>query len=121
MSKPTDVDGYIAGAPAAAIPLLTKIRELIKSAVPKAAEGISWGIPFYKYQGGLAGFAAYKNHVNIGFATGKIDDKDRAMLERKGYKTGIRTVQIKFDQTIPAAALKQMLQARAKMNEAKKR
>lgn len=99
---------------------MEELRRLIKAAVPKAEEGISWNVPFYKYNGPLAGFAVYKSHVSFGIATGAIDDKFRKALEKKGYTTGAKTVQIKFDQKIPATILKQLLRAQAKTNEAKK-
>jgi uncharacterized protein YdhG (YjbR/CyaY superfamily) len=85
----------------------------------QAEEGISWGVPFYKYHGVLAGFAAFKNHVGFGFAD-VLQSKYRKMLEKKGYITGKKTIQIKFDQKVPTTAIKQILKAKAKMNEAKR-
>ena len=120
MSKPKDVDSYIANSGREARPILKEIREIIKSTIPQVEEGISWGVPFYKYHGALAGFAAYKNHVSFGFGAGVLQSKDREMLEEKGYKTGKGTMQIKFDQKVPTTAIKQILKAKAKMNEAKR-
>lgn len=114
-----NVDEYIANAPKEAQPKLREVRAAIKSAVPKAEEGISWGIPFYKYHSFLAGFSAFKNHVSFGFAP-VLQNKDRKMLEEKGYITGIKTIQIKFDQKVPTTAIKQIIKAQAKMNEAKR-
>ncbi len=94
--------------------------KIIKSTIPDVEEGISWGVPFYKYHGVLAGFAAFKNHVSFGFAA-VLQSKDRKMLEEKGYKTGKKTIQIRFDQKVPTTAIKQILKTRAKMNEAKKK
>lgn len=37
--------------------------------IPKAEEGISWGVPFYKYHGALAEFAAFKNHLALALRT----------------------------------------------------
>ena len=119
MSKPKDVDSYIANSGREARPKLKEIRKIIKSTIPKAEEGISWGIPFYKYPGLLAGFATFKNHVSFGFC-GVLQSKDREMLEKKGYITGKKTIQIKFDQKVPTTAIKQILKAKAKMNEAKR-
>ena len=114
-----DVDSYIASSRREARPKLEEIRKIIKSTIPKAEEGISWGVPFYKYHGVLAGFAAMKNHVSFGLVT-VLQSKDRKMLEEKGYKTGKKTIQIKFDQKVPTTAIKQILKAKAKMNEAKR-
>ena len=114
-----DVDEYIASADKEARPKLKELREIIKSAAPKAEEGISWGVPFYKYHGVLAGFAAFKNHVSFGLVT-VLQSKDRKMLEKKGYKTGKKTIQINFDQKVPTITIKQILKAKLKMNEAKR-
>lgn len=120
MSKPKDVDSYIANSGREARPKLKEIRKIIKSTIPKAEEGISYSVPIYKYHGILAGFAAYKNHVSFGFGAAVLQSKDRQMLEKKGYKTGKETVQIKFDQKVPTTAIKKILKAKAKMNEAKR-
>ena len=120
MYKAKDVDSYIANSERVARPKLKEVREIIKSTIPKAEEGISWGVPFYKYHGVLAGFASFKNHVSFGFCDIVIQSKDREMLEKKSYITGKKTIQIKFDQKVPTTVIKQILKAKAKMNEAKR-
>ncbi len=120
MSKPKDVDSYIANSGREARPTLKEIRKIIKLTIPKSEERISWGVPFYKYHGVLAGFAAYKNHVSFGFCVPPFQSEDRKILEKKGYITGKKTIQIKFDQKVPTTAIKQILKAKAKMNEAKR-
>jgi uncharacterized protein YdhG (YjbR/CyaY superfamily) len=114
-----NVDAYIASADSEARPKLKEIRKLIKSTIPKAEEGISWGMPFYKYHGVLAGFASFKNHISFGLVT-VLQVKERNMLENRGYKTGKKTIQIRFDQKLPTTVIKQILKAKAKMNEAKR-
>jgi len=113
-----NVDDYITNAPKEAQPLLNALRATIKKAVPTATEGISWGIPFYKYHGLLAGFSAFKKHITFGLCF-TFTQEDRDILEAKGYATGKKTVQIKFDQKIPAEITK-MIKAQAKTNEAKR-
>ena len=112
------VDDYIDLAPAAAQPKLKEMRAVIKAAVPKADEGISWGIPFYKYQGLLAGFSAFQRHISFGFMA-LLSATDRQTLAEQGYTTGKKTVQIRFDQPVPAAVIQQILQAQARVNESK--
>jgi len=114
-----DVDSYIASSGIEARPKLKEIRKIIKSTIPKVEEGISWGVPFYKYHGILVGFAAFKNHVSFGFAD-ILQSKDRKMLEEKGYISEKKTIQIKFDQKVPTTVIKQILKAKAQMNEAKR-
>lgn len=116
-----NVTEYISGAPKEARSHLRELRAAIKSAVPKAEEGISYGKPFYKYHGMLAGFDAYKNHIGFEIWADKLRSEDRKMLEEKGYKTGSRTFHIRYDQQVPTTVIKKMLKAQAKMNEVKSR
>lgn len=111
-----NVDEYIANAPREAQSKLGEIRAVIKSTIPKAEESISWGVPFYKYHGLLAGFSTFKNHVSFGLAF-VLNSKDREMLEEKGYVTGKKIIQIRFDQRVPVAEIKQILKSKAKSNE----
>lgn len=113
-----DVNAYIAGSNKEARPHLKELREIVKATISKAEEKISWGVPFYRYHGLLAGFAAFKKHVSFGLVSALPIDI-RKTLEENGYKTGSKTVQIQFDQKMPTAAIKQILKARAKVNEGK--
>lgn len=110
-----NVDDYIASAEPEARPTLIALRELVKSTIPEAAESISWGVPFYKYHGLLAGFSVFKAHVSFGLAF-VLDEEVRKSLAAAGYSTGSKTVQIRFDQEIPAAAIAEMLKSRAELN-----
>ena len=119
--KARDVDAYIAGANPDARPHLEAIRTIITSTVPGVEESISYGVPFYKCHGQLAGFAVYKNHVSFGVSAGVLQSSDREALEEKGYKTGVRTVQIRFDQKVPTTTIKHVLKAQVRINRAKAR
>ncbi len=63
MTKPKDVDSFIANAQTEARPILEELREIIKSTIPEADEGISYNVPFYKFDGVHVGFYAFKNHA----------------------------------------------------------
>lgn len=114
-----DVDTYIESSPEEARPHLKELRKIITTAIPNVQEGISWGVPFYKYHGLLAGFSPFKKHVSFGFVF-VIESDERKMLEEKGYTTGKKTIQIRFDQEVPTSEIKQIVLAKAKINEAKK-
>lgn len=75
------------------------------------------GILFYRYQGLVAGFAVFKKHVSFGFC-GLLQSTDRELLEKQGYKTGSKTIQITFDQKSPTTMIKQILKAQVKKNKA---
>jgi len=111
-----NVDEYIENATKEAQSKLREIRAIIKSVVPKAEEGISFGFPFYKYHGTLAHFAEYKHHIALGFGS-DIPNKDREILEKNGYITGQKRIQIKFDQKLPITEIKRILKVQAKINE----
>jgi len=119
MKKSKDVDSYIVNSSIEARPILKEIREIIKSTIPEAEEGISWGVPIYKYYGIIGGFAVYKTHISFGFGGGVLKSKDREILEKKGYKLGKGTMQIKFNQKVPTKVIKQILKTKAEMNEKK--
>jgi uncharacterized protein len=113
--KAKNVDQYIASSPREAQYKLEEVRTAIKSSVPKATEEISWGIPFYKYHGVLAGFASFGDHVSFGFADA-IQSNYRKILENKGYAIGKKTIQIKFDQKVPDAIIEKILKEKTEMN-----
>jgi len=114
-----DVDSYITIAAQESRPVMEELRKIIKSTVPKVEESISWGVPFYRYEGLLCGFSVFKKHITFGLAF-VFEEEVRKALEEKGYATGKKTVQIKFEQKVPATIIKEMLKERAKINKNKK-
>jgi uncharacterized protein YdhG (YjbR/CyaY superfamily) len=117
--KADTVEDYISSAETYAQPHLRELRKIVKSTIPMAEEKISWGVPFYWHNGALAGFSVFKNHISFGLAF-QLEKKDRDKLEAKGYGTGSKTIQIKFDQNIPVEDIKRILKYRENSNEAKK-
>lgn len=106
------VDEFIDSSPEAAQEVMLKLKALIETTEAKAEGGISWNVPIYKYNGILAGFSLAKKHVSFGIES--LTDEMRKILHDKGYKTGKKTIQIKFDQDIPTAGLKQLIKEQAK-------
>lgn len=115
--KPKTVDDYINLSPEVAREVMTKLKNMIEEAEPKAEGGISWNVPIYKYKGILAGFSLAKKHVSFGIDS--LTDEMRKTLEGKGFKTGKKTIQIKFDQNIPTEELISLIHEQAKLNESK--
>src|SRR5688572_1183656 len=112
------VGEYISAAPKEARSHLREIRAAVRSALPKAEEKIGYGKPYYKYHTWVVGFDVFKDHITFEI-WGGLPSKDRKILEAKGYKTGSVSFQIKYDRKIPAAMIKKLVKAQAKMNEAK--
>lgn len=111
-----DVDTYIVDSAPESQEVMRELRKIIKSTVPEAEERISWGVPFYRYKGLLGGFAVFKSHISFGLAY-VFDDETREVLEKKGYSTGKKTVQIRFDQKVPEVEVKQILKTQVIANE----
>jgi uncharacterized protein YdhG (YjbR/CyaY superfamily) len=72
-------------------------------------------MPYYKYKGALAGFAAFKNH--IGFFPGAIVKDFKTELAH--YKTSKGTVQLPLEGRLPVALIKRLLKASRDRNESK--
>jgi uncharacterized protein YdhG (YjbR/CyaY superfamily) len=106
-----DVDAYIAAAPKEAQPRLRQLRQVIKSAAPKAQEKISYGIPFYEYHGRLIYFAGYKKHVSL-YPAG-----DGKGLER--YLAAKATLRFPLDEPLPITKIRTLIRARVKERDAK--
>jgi uncharacterized protein YdhG (YjbR/CyaY superfamily) len=94
---------------------LRQLRRIVKAVAPKADEGISYGMPYYKYKGALVGFAVFKNH--IGFFPGAIVDEFKQELN--AYKTSKGTVRLPIGKPLPVALLRRLVKARISANEAK--
>ena len=65
MKKAENVDEYIAKAAKEAQGKLKELRAIIKSAAPKAEEHISYGMPYYGYNGRLVYFRLSRAHIGL--------------------------------------------------------
>lgn len=109
------VDEYLANTPEPARATLKHIRAVIRSVVPaETTEVISYGIPMFKYNGMLVGYAAFKKHCSL-FPTGSgvLDPFEK---ELEGYRTSKGTIQFPPDEPLPDALLKKIVRARVKEN-----
>ena len=93
------VDAYLANAREEHRPSLQALRATIAAAAPDAVEGISYGIPGFKYRGkGLAWYADFKAHCS--FFPGGTARNYTAELEEFRLSKG--TIQFTPDHPIPA-------------------
>ncbi len=111
-----DVDEYLAAVPKESRAVLEKLRQTIKAAAPKAVEVISYKIPIYKYEGMLAGFAAFKDHCSLFVGPGVIE-AHQDELKRFGLSKG--TIRFPADKPISATLVKKLIRTRIKQNEAR--
>jgi uncharacterized protein YdhG (YjbR/CyaY superfamily) len=115
---PRSVDEYLERVPEPARTTLKKVRAVIRSvAPPEATEGISYGMPTFKYKGMLASFAAFSDHCSLFPGAGPtIEFKD----ELKDFQTSKGTIRFAPNKPLPATLLKKLLKARIAENERKK-
>jgi uncharacterized protein YdhG (YjbR/CyaY superfamily) len=109
------VEEYLAELPEPAGSTLRHLRAVILSVVPKeATEEISYGMPTFKFNGMLVGYAAFKKHCSL-FPTGS-GVLDRFEKELKGFRTSKGTIQFSPDEPLPDALVKKIVRERVKEN-----
>ncbi len=109
------VEEYLANTPEPAQSALKHIRAVIRSVVPKeTTEVISYGIPMFKFNGMLVGYAAFKKHCSL-FPTGS-RVLDLFEKELAGYRTSKGTIQFAPDRPLSDALVKKIVRARVKEN-----
>ena len=109
------VEEYLENTPEPARSSLKHVRAVIRAVVPKeTTEVISYGMPMFKFNGMLVGYAAFKKHCSL-FPTGS-GVLDRFEKELKGYRTSKGTIQFPLDRPLPDALVKKIVRARVKEN-----
>lgn len=115
---PKTVDEYLAGIPEPARSTLSRMRAVIRSAVPPdATEAISYGIPAIKYKGVLLWFAAFSDHCSL-FPTASVIKTFKNEL--KDFHTSKGTIHFPVDKPLPAALVRKLVKARLAEKEQKK-
>ena len=98
MTKPKDMDEYIAKYPLEIQLLLEKVRATIREAAPGSQEVISYQMPAFKLNGILVWFAAYGRHIGF-YPTASGIQVFKAELSL--YKWGKGSVQFPLDKPLP--------------------
>ena len=110
-SKPKTVDTYLARVPEPARSSLKKVRAAVCSVAPaETTEGISYGIPMFKYQGMLFGYAAFKNHGSL-FPT-SLAVMAHLKNDFKNFDVSKGTIRFPLDKPPSAALVKKLVKAR---------
>ena len=114
MARPAfaSVTEYLAAQPADHRAVLKQVRAVIRKALPRAEEAISYGMPVYKVDGRVAlYFAGFKNHYAIYPATG-------ALLEAMGdvLRDRIRSkasIHFTYEEKVPVKLITRIAKVRA--------
>jgi uncharacterized protein YdhG (YjbR/CyaY superfamily) len=107
MTTATTVDAYIASQAPATQPRLQELRAIIRAAVPRAAEVISYGIPTYRLEARIVSFGAARRHCAL-YGT----PMDLFADELSAFKTLKGTVQFPLDQPVPEALVRKLVLAK---------
>ncbi len=120
------INDYIAHQPERNIPVLEKIRQIIKEEVPDALENISYQMPTFKYFGVLVYFAGFKNHIGL-YALPSGNEHFQKELAK--YKTGKGSIQFPLNtrgkgeqgeaKAIPYDLIRKIVQFRVEENKLK--
>ena len=113
MSKPADTDAYIASFPADLQAMLQLLRKTIKTAVPDAAEIISYGMPGYKQNGMVAWFACHTNHVGLYMRPAA---KEAFIKELEPFKGSKSSVHFQLNKPMPLDLIGKIVKHQAAQN-----
>ena len=103
-----EIDDYLANLDEPKRTTLQSLRQTIQSIIPKAEQGISYGMPAFRLHGKvIAGFAAFKNHLSYLPHSGSVlvqlaDDVG-------GYVTSKGALQFSIDRALPKALVKKLI------------
>lgn len=106
------ISEYIAAQPASARPVLKRVREAIRKALPGSTEGISYQIPIYKVDGAMVlYFAGFKEHYSIYPATPHL--LKGLKKELAGHLHSKATMRFAYDESVPTALITRIAKLRA--------
>jgi uncharacterized protein YdhG (YjbR/CyaY superfamily) len=111
--KIQSVDEYLAALPEPSREILERVRRSIRRAVPRAEEGISYGMPVYQLDGeGVLWVAAWKKHFSLYPAS-------RAILEAcegdlAPYEIDKGTIRFPLSAPVPVTLIARIAKLRAR-------
>ena len=108
-----DIDSYIGSRPDHVREKLGELRQIIRSAAPKAEEVISYRMPAFKLNGIVVYFAACKNHIGF-YPTGS----GITAFEKKltGYSYSKGAIQFPLDKPLPIGLIKRIVKFRLRQD-----
>jgi uncharacterized protein YdhG (YjbR/CyaY superfamily) len=107
------VDDYIDSFPQPVRPTLERIRTIIRKALPKAAESISYNMPTYKIDGELViYFAGWKKHYSLYPVSKRV--AEAFATELASHEVNKSTVRFPLSDSIPTKLIASITKFRAK-------
>jgi uncharacterized protein YdhG (YjbR/CyaY superfamily) len=109
--RSAEVDTFLAGLAPQMRAALEDLRRTIAKAAPAAVEGISYGVPAFKYRGRpLVSFGAGKNHCS--FYVQSPDVMDAHPNELAQFDTAKGTIRFTPDRPLPVRLVTKLVRAR---------
>jgi uncharacterized protein YdhG (YjbR/CyaY superfamily) len=120
VEKPKSVEAYFAGLSPEPRAALQKLRETIAAAVPRAEEGITYGMPGFLLGGkGLVGYMAFTDHYSFFPMSPAAIDAHREELG--ALVTGKGTISFEYGRRLPVTLVKKVVKTRIEEVAAKRR
>jgi uncharacterized protein YdhG (YjbR/CyaY superfamily) len=120
-NDPAAVDAYLATLPRGERETLQKLRALIKEAVPRVEERISYGTAVMFSRGlDLLGFVAQRKHLSFLTASPKLAAAMKAEIS-KTHKVSGATIHFSPENPLPPALVKKIVRARVRENAAREK
>jgi len=113
------INTYLAGIPPKPRAALERLRRQIRAAAPKATECIGWGMPMFRYEGFLVGFAAFKEHCSFFPMNSTLIPAFKKELT--GFDTTKGTIHFTVEKPLPAALVRKLVRARVAENESRQK
>ena len=114
-----DVEKYLAKVAEPARSTLQKVRAMIRAAAPKeATEALGYGIPMFRYKGGLVAYAAFSKHCSFFPMSLAVIAAHKSELKK--FLTSKGTLQFPPDSPLPAALVKKIVKERVGEKDKKK-
>lgn len=111
------INGYLAGLPPDQRDALQALRSTIAAAAPEAEEGLSYGVPAFRYKGRpLVSYVAAKAHLSFFPMSPKVVDDHRSELTDFDLAKG--TIRFAPDHPVPADLVKRIVRARIAESDA---
>lgn len=113
------VEAYLTAVPEPGRSTLLKMRELIRAAAPAdATEGISYGVPAFRYKGALVGYGAFPDHCSFFPMSPAVIELLKDDLKK--FATSKGTIRFALDKPLPASLVKKIVKARVEENDQRK-
>lgn len=113
ITKPENIDEYIACYPVDIQIILQQLRSAIKKAAPGALEVISYGMPAFKLNGILVWFATYAKHIGL-YPTASGTEVFKKELAK--YKSAKGSVQFPLNEPLPLKLITEIVKFRVAEN-----